>query len=211
MFSGIIESVGTVVQMAIAQGCKQFTISTALNLDDVMIGESISINGACLTVTSFTTHTFDVLAVPETLRLTNLNKIDLGSSVNLERAMKASSRIGGHYVQGHIDCMGQILKIEQDGSQARLVKISLPQELSKYVVTKGYISLDGMSITVVDTGPEYFTVTFIPHTQSVTITKHYDEGHWINIEVDIMGKYIEKLLGVHTHANTHRTSQRSAA
>jgi riboflavin synthase len=118
----------------------------------------------------------------------------------LERALTLNTRIGGHYVQGHIDTTGKILDIQQDDGEALRVKIGIPERIEKYIIPKGYITLNGMSITVIDITDKWFTVTFIPHTQLVTTTKYYGIGNMINIEVDIMGKYIEKLLGVNTHA-----------
>lgn len=202
MFSGIVETIGIITRIVLENGCKQFTIAPTMVFADLTVGASVSINGICLTITAFTTDTFCVTAVPETLRLTNLNQLQVNDIVNLERSITLTSRIGGHYVQGHVDGVGQILALKQDNSDAWLVKISIPHALTKYIVAKGYITLDGMSITVIDVTSEWFTVTFIPHTQAATITKHYKEGCWINIEVDIMGKYIEKLLEAHTHANT---------
>jgi riboflavin synthase len=201
MFSGMVETIGIITDLIHQNGCKHFTITPTQRFDDLTVGDSIAVNGACLTVTQFTPHSFNVTAVPETLRITNLDKLYMQNPVNLERSLKASSRIDGHNVQGHVEAMGQILAITPDHSDAWLVKISLPHQLAKYVVPKGYITLDGMSITVIEATPEWFTVTFIPHTQAVTITKHYTPGAWINIEVDILGKYIEKLLGAYTHAN----------
>lgn len=202
MFSGIVETIGAIVRAETLQGCKYFTITPKQRFDDLTIGESISVNGTCLTVTSFTSETFDVTAVPETLRLTNLGHLKQNDYVNLERSLRFNSRIGGHYLQGHVDAIGQILQIEKDNSDALLVKISIPEKLAKYVINKGYIGIDGMSITVIQAEPEWFTVTFIPHTQDVTITKQYNIGSCVNIEVDMMGKYIEKLLGAYQYANT---------
>lgn len=201
MFSGIVETTGTITAILIEQGCKKFRITPAIIFDDLTIGDSIAINGVCLTVTHFDKDFFDITAVPETLRLTNLNQLHVGDSVNLERSLQMGSRIGGHHVQGHVDGMGTILDIRHDNSDALLVKIGIPEKFSRYIVSKGYITLDGMSITVIDTHPEWFTVTFIPHTQQVTIVRHYHVGQTINIEIDIMGKYIEKLLGAYTHAS----------
>lgn len=203
MFNGIIETIGTLSFIEIKQGCKNFTISAQLGFSDLVIGESIAVNGACLTVTAFTHHEFTVTLVPETRRLTNLDQLNIGNKINLERSLKSDGRISGHYVQGHVDGMGKILELKNDDSDALLVKISIPPTLEDTIVTKGYIALDGMSITVIEATPSYFTVTFIPHTQQVTIIKQYHEGYDINIEVDIMGKYIKKLLGVYAHAIPH--------
>lgn len=194
MFTGIIESIGKLVRIQSAFDCLHFTFNTEMDLSDVLIGESIAINGVCLTVTDIAPATFKVTVVPQTLRVTNLGSLQLGSLVNLERALKTSSRLGGHYVQGHIDEVGQILILEADGGAALHVKIGISPTLAKYIVNRGYIALDGMSITVIETGADWFTVTFIPHTQSVTIVNHYRAGTKLNIEVDILSKYAEKIL-----------------
>jgi riboflavin synthase len=203
MFSGIVETIGLIIHIGFSDGCKHFCISPIMKFTDLTIGDSISVNGVCLTVTSFTDSHFNVSAVPETLRLTNLSKLHLNDTVDLERSLSIGSRLGGHFVQGHVDGIGQIIEIENDHSQALLVKISITENLSRYIVDKGYITLDGMSITIIKSTPHWFTVTFIPHTQAVTITQHYAVGTWINLEVDIVGKYIEKLLGAYKHANTN--------
>jgi riboflavin synthase len=201
MFNGIVTMTGKITHIEIKEGCHYFIISPKDSFDEIVIGESIAVNGVCLTVTDFTNHSFYVTVVPETLRLTNLGQLVIHDTVNLERPLTLNSRIGGHYVQGHVDGVGRILEIKNDDSDALLVKISLPETVSKYVVAKGFITLDGMSITVIESAPDWFTVTFIPHTQQVTIVHHYRKGTAINIEVDMMGKYIEKLLGAHIHAN----------
>jgi riboflavin synthase len=122
-----------------------------------------------------------------------------GGSVNLERAMKANARVGGHYVQGHVDGVGEILEITHDNSDALIVKIGMPHSFAKYMVNKGYISIDGMSITIINATPDWFTVTFIPHTQAVTVVKHYVIGTKVNLEVDMTAKHLEKLLGAYAH------------
>lgn len=203
MFSGIVETIGYITHISVEDGCKHFIIKPAKPYSDLALGESIAVNGVCLTVTQFDADSFHVTAVPETLALTNLHFLTTDSMVNLERSITLNTRLGGHYVQGHIDAMGKITDIQHVDKRVLLVKISMPTTLSKYIVNKGYITLDGMSITVIDSAPTWFTVTFIPHTQDVTIIKQYKVDSAINIEVDIMGKYIEKLLGAHTYANTH--------
>lgn len=204
MFSGIVETIGTILQIIKEDGCNTFVIKPHLPWQETyVIGESIAVNGVCLTVTAFNAESFTVTAVPETLRLTNLNVLTINSVVNLEKSLRANSRNGGHHVQGHIETVGKIIAIEADNSNAWLVKISVPATLTKYIVKKGYITLDGMSITVIDVDADTFTVTLIPHTQAVTITHQYQVGCLINIEVDILGKYIEKLLGGANHASIH--------
>jgi len=199
MFSGIVETVGHIEKIEHEAGCMKMIIATQNVFDDLAIGDSVAVNGVCLTVTDFTKTTFNVTAVPETLRLTNLGELILGSEVNLERAVKASSRIGGHNIQGHVDGTGKIIDLHTDGGEsALLLKISATEEVTKYIVAKGYVALDGMSITVIEVQPEWFSITVIPHTQEVTIAKNYSVGKSINIEVDILGKYIEKFVKLYS-------------
>jgi riboflavin synthase len=200
MFSGIVEALGVISAIHLLDGCKHFTITPETPYDDLVIGESVAVNGICLTVTDFTDQHFNVTVVPETLRLTNLNDLKVNDAVNLERSLKLGDRMGGHYVQGHVDGVGEILEMTADNSAALLVKISLPEQLANYIVNKGYITLDGMSITIIEAAQHWFTVTFIPHTQAVTITNKYFVGKKINIEVDIFGKYIEKIARGTLHA-----------
>lgn len=195
MFGGIVEAVGEVKAESFENGCKQLSIMPGMNFDDLSLGDSVSVNGVCLTVTRLQGNCFDCSAVPETLALTNLGQLTVGSLVNLERALKVNSRIGGHYVQGHVDGLGEIADIQAAGA-ASLVTIKVAPALAKYIVKKGYVTLDGMSITVIQVEVDQFSVTFIPHTQAATIVKNYRLGTLLNVEVDILGKYAEKLLGV---------------
>jgi riboflavin synthase len=194
MFTGIVETVGTIDHIDTSGDCLHLTISPLIVFDDLHIGDSVAINGVCLTVTHFSSANFQVTVVPETLRLTNLSKLSVGSKINLERSMQANARLGGHYVQGHVDGIGEIIDILADGEKAWIAKIGIEPALEKYVIKKGYIGIDGMSITVMDTTPTWFTVTLIPHTQDVTIVKQYAIGAKVNIEVDMLGKYVEKIL-----------------
>lgn len=194
MFSGIVSAIGVIQHILTKKDSIDFVIHVPETFADLIIGESVAVNGVCLTVTHFSESCIYVTAVPETLRLTNLCELTENSIVNLERSITINTRLGGHYVQGHVDAVGEILDIKSDGSAAIVVKISMSESLGKYVVRKGYITLDGMSITVIDAAPNYFTVTFIPHTQQVTIVNQYRIGSKINLEVDIFGKYIEKLI-----------------
>ena len=195
MFSGIVETIGIIKQVQGGVGSVQLLIEPVMPFDDLKIGDSVAVNGTCLTVTEFTDKSFSVTVVPQTLRLTSLGDLIEDGRVNLERSLRYNARIGGHMVQGHIDGIGSIIDIKEDGRDAIIVRILLPVDLAKYVLNKGYIALDGMSITVIEAGSSYLTVTFIPHTQEVTIVNDYKIGTKINIEVDILGKYIEKLLG----------------
>lgn len=194
MFSGIVETQGLVQAVTHHTDHSVFEIVPSVKFDDVIVGDSVAVNGVCLTVTNMTDEKFYVTAVPETLRLTNLGEIAVDEYVNLERSMKLNSRIGGHYVQGHVDGVGEIVEITPAGSQALMTKIAIPPMLEKYLVNKGYVTLDGMSITVIQAEPAAITVTFIPHTQAISRVQGYKKGTKINIEVDILGKYIEKLM-----------------
>ena len=152
MFNGIVEATGYIENVQADEGCKHFIIRSTTLFSDIHINDSIAVNGVCLTVTHIEGFIFHVTAVPETLRLTNLDVLTIGSSVNLERAMQYHARVSGHYSQGHVDGMGKILAIQQEGA-ALIVKIGLSTSLTKYIVNKGYITLDGMSITVIQTMP----------------------------------------------------------
>jgi len=196
MFTGITECIGTIISKSKKNGCQSFCIESDLLFDDLKIGDSIAVNGVCLTVTSFANKQFNIDAVPETLRLTNLGQLESGSIVNLERSLTISTRMGGHFVQGHIDTTTTIKNIESDNGEALMYELACPAELQRYIVKKGYICIDGMSLTVVECHQDSFKVTLIPHTQSVTIAKQYQTGHLVNLEVDLMAKQIEKLIGV---------------
>lgn len=201
MFTGIVETIGIIKHIFIQDDCVDLLIEPQLAFSDLTLGESIAVNGVCLTVTDFSKEAFHVTAVPQTLRVTNLGLLQIGHRVNLERSLTLNSRVGGHLVQGHVDTLGEIIDIQSDGDAALIVKINIPKGFAKYIVNKGYITLDGMSITVIQANDHDFTVTFIPHTQNVTIIRQYQVGTKINIEVDMLGKYIEKLMGANTICN----------
>jgi len=200
MFGGIVETLGKVTSLSYTDGCLHLTIAPDIDFNDVKAGDSIAVNGVCLTVENFNKNLFSFTAVPETLRLTTLGELTENTRVNLERALSGSARVGGHHVQGHIDGKSQILEIRRDNSDALIVKLSITTALSKYIAAKGFIAIDGMSITVIDIGADWFTVTLIPHTQAVTIANTYKTGSHVNIEVDMMAKYIEKMIGAHHDA-----------
>ena len=188
MFTGIVEELGTVG--SIRSGV--LMVDASLILGDLDVKDSICVNGACLTVTELTGTGFQVDVVPETLRRTNLGELISGSKVNLERSLQMGGRLGGHIVQGHVDCTGEISSITGDGD-AYLYSFAIPSELSKYIVQKGFICVDGISLTVVDCADDEFTVTLIPYTLEHTVLGTKSEGNKVNLEADIMGKYIEKL------------------
>lgn len=189
MFTGIVEEVGQV--KAVGNGTLQ--IQATKVLEDVKLGDSIAVNGICLTVTGFNSHSFQADVMPETIKRTSLGELKLGSPVNLERALTLSSRLGGHIVSGHIDGTGRIVSLKED-KNAILMKIQADGAILRYIVEKGSVALDGISLTVVQVGSRDFTVSLIPHTRQVTNLSVKGEGSLINIENDVVGKYVAKLL-----------------
>ncbi len=190
MFTGIVEEIGIIKTIVAVLLGKRFFIEAKTVLSDVRVGDSIAVNGACLTVTEFTDTGFWVEAVAETLRLTNLGFLQEGSKVNLERSLTLQKRLGGHFLQGHVDATGTISAITPEGN-ALLITVTFPQALRKYMIKKGYIGFDGMSLTLIDVRESEFTLTLIPHTQEVTIAQDYHIGQVINLEVDMLAKYME--------------------
>ena len=189
MFTGIVEELGTIK----AIGSNRLSITANKVLDDLKVSDSISVNGACLTITNLEESSFDVQIVPETLRRTNLGLLEAGDQVNLERSLAINSRFGGHIVQGHVDTTGSVESIKADGD-GLLVKYHLPPSIARYVVEKGFIAVDGASLTIVNCDNESFTVTLVPFTQTNTILGTHKAGDQVNLEVDVISKYIESLL-----------------
>lgn len=196
MFSGIIETLGLIKNIIELSGQLKIFIEPIIFFDDLKIGDSLSVNGVCLTVTNIKNKYYEMDVIKETLSRTNLDLLSIGDPVNLERSVTINTRIGGHMVQGHVDCRGIIKNLKSDGA-ALIAEIKLSQNYSKYIIDKGFIAIDGMSITIIKTYQNYFTVAFIPHTKESTITKYYKAGSALNIEVDCFAKYIEKLSGVY--------------
>lgn len=194
MFTGIIEEDGII--KAVKHGAKssRLTIGAQRVLEDIKAGDSISTNGVCLTVTDFGPGYFMVDVMPETLRKTNFHLLNPGSPVNLERAVRLTDRLGGHLVNGHIDGTGRITR-RWDEDNAVWFRISAERTIMKYIVEKGSVALDGTSLTVVQADTGSFEVSLIPHTRRVTTLRHKKTGDLLNIECDIIAKYIEKLHG----------------
>ena len=188
MFTGIVEEVGTVAEVSPGH----LTVGAATVLDDLKVSDSICVNGTCLTVTEIDAEQFSVDVVPETLRRTNLGRLSPRDPVNLERSMRADGRFGGHIVQGHVDGTGTVEKIATDGD-ATLVSFTAPPEIMRYVVEKGFVAVDGTSLTVVNCDNRTFTVTIIPYTRENTVFGARDVGDVVNLETDIMAKYVERL------------------
>lgn len=193
MFTGIIEEVGTVRRLTTAPHRCELELAASRVLEGTQIGDSIEVNGVCLTVIRIGGDSFTADVMPETLRCSNLGQLKTGSAVNLERAMAANGRFGGHLVAGHIDGTGMIRAIQPEGN-AKLVTISAAPQLLRYVVEKGSIAIDGISLTVVQVTRSDFTVSLIPHTGEETTLLRHRPGEMVNLETDIIGKYVEKLM-----------------
>ena len=190
MFTGIIEEVGTFGGLSGGT----ITIGAKLVQSDAHIGDSIAVNGICLTVTQFDARSFRAAVMPETVRRTSLAGLTHGAPLNLERALLPTTRLGGHFVSGHIDGVGEITEMREEGN-AILMTVAAGDEILRGIVEKGSVALDGISLTVARVGTTDFTVSLIPHTRTVTNLGAKRVGSPLNIETDILGKYALKLLG----------------
>ena len=190
MFTGIVEEVG---EIGDAQG-GSLTVKASAVLQGVRLGDSIAVNGVCLTVVQFDTASFSVNVVAETLRRTNLERARAGDQVNLERAMPADGRFGGHMVQGHIEGTAEVVALVPDGPEDLMVRYRAPRELARYIVRKGFIAVDGASLTVVDCNDGEFSVALVPYTRQHTNLAGHNPGDRVNIETDELARYVERLL-----------------
>ncbi|WDL95581.1 riboflavin synthase [Alicyclobacillus sp. ALC3] len=197
MFTGLIEEVATLRRIETRREGARLEITAARVLEDVALGDSICVNGVCLTVTAFTKESFHVDAVPETMRRTNLGKLRTGDRVNLERALAAGARFGGHIVSGHVDGTGRLQQRDSEGN-AVVLTIQAPRALMRYIAEKGSICVDGVSLTVMDVTLEAFRVSVIPHTGIATTLLRSPVGATLNLECDVIAKYVERLLGIST-------------
>ena len=193
MFTGIVEEIGTLKAIQKGAHSAALTIRADKILADIHIGDSIAVNGICLTATAFTPGSFTADVMHETLNRTALSALKPGSHVNLERAMAANGRFGGHIVAGHVDGVGRITHIQRDDT-AIWYTIQAGESILRYVVEKGSITIDGISLTVARVGTDSFAISAIPHTVAVTVLSERRVGDSVNLETDIIGKYVEKLL-----------------
>ena len=193
MFTGLIEEVGRVRASRAANQGRQLQIVAPRIGKSVRAGDSVAVNGCCLTVSARARDQLKFDLLEETLQRTNLKILRRGSSVNLERALRAGDRLGGHFVQGHIDCASQIISFQKKADDHRL-EIQLPARFAHYVVEKGSIAVDGISLTIADVLPESLVVWIIPHTKRHTNLDHAKAGNLVNIEFDILAKYVERML-----------------
>jgi riboflavin synthase len=189
VFTGIVEEIGTVRETRPGT----LAVEAKLVLSDLRLGDSVSIDGICLTVIQRTNTSFSVNVQPETLRRTTAGQLAVGQRVNLERAVQPQGRLGGHIVQGHIDDTGRISELRPDGD-GLVVRVEAPRSLMRYIVTKGFIAVNGVSLTVVDVGESWFTVALVAYTRANIALLDRGVGTPVNLEVDVLAKYVERLL-----------------
>lgn len=194
MFTGIIEEMGLVRGLRRNGDAARLVLSAAKVLDGTLLGDSISVNGVCLTVVDMSADGFSADVAAETLRVTNLSELAVGDRVNLERALKLSARIGGHLVSGHVDGVGRIREKREEGNGWRIT-FDAPQDVLRYVIKKGSIAVDGISLTVADLDHKGFSVAMIPHTAKLTTLGFKSVRDTVNLEADLIGKYVERLIG----------------
>ena len=193
MFTGIIEEIGIIQEIIKGEKSSVISIKASKILEETILGDSICVNGVCLTVTKMTKDTFEADVMAETLRKSNIGKLSIGSKVNLERALKLEGRFGGHIVSGHIDGVGEIISLIKEDN-ATWVTVKTSKDILKYIVMKGSIAIDGISLTVAYIDYEVFKVSIIPHTGGETTLLHKKNGETVNLECDVIGKYIEKFM-----------------
>ncbi len=194
MFTGIVEELGTIAAVTPHATGARLRISAAAVLQDIHIGDSISHNGCCLTVVEVLPDGYTVDAVEETLRVTALGALKMGDRVNLERSVRLADRLGGHLVQGHVDGVGTLADRQTQADGSLVLRFEAPQEVLRYVVYKGSIAVDGVSLTVAGVDATSFSVAIIPHTQSVTTLGFRRVGEQVNLETDVIARYVERLL-----------------
>ncbi len=193
MFTGLIEEIGAVAAITRNGPGARLTIRCQTVLEGIALGDSVAVNGACLTATEITDSSFAVDCVAETLSRTAIGTLEVGTPVNLERAMRLGDRLGGHLVQGHIDGTGEVVALTPEGDSLR-VRVRLPEDLCKYVVEKGSVAIDGISLTIAERHDDGLTVALIPHTMAHTTLGPASQGRMVNLEVDLVAKYVAQLV-----------------
>lgn len=204
MFTGIIEEIGTVQSVKRSQSSLTLEIAGSVIFDDLKIGDSVAVNGVCLTATTIGSGRFTADVMPESVKMTTLLQVSTGSKVNLERAMAANGRFGGHVVAGHVDGQGTIIGKDHVGNSI-VFRITTDSDILHYVIYKGSITVDGASLTVSKVGPSWFEISIIPHTIGNTILQYASIGTIVNLETDVFGRYIEHFMK-ETHLESTNTS-----
>lgn len=195
MFTGLVETTGEVSALELGAGAARLTLRAPGIAPEVALGDSVAVNGCCLTAVTQSAETISFDLLQETLDRTSLGRAKPGTLVNLERALAANARLGGHFMQGHVDCASEILDFSPHGQDHRL-EVALPREFAGYVVSKGSIAIDGISLTVAEVRESSFVVWLIPHTVAVTHLHTRKTGDRVNLEFDLLAKYVERLLAV---------------
>ncbi|MBE0429489.1 MAG: riboflavin synthase [Thermoleophilia bacterium] len=193
MFTGIVEELGRLAELKMGADSGVITIEAGEVLKGTQLGDSIAVNGVCLTARSFGDGTFSADVMPETIRKSNLGNLKRGDVVNLERALTLSARLGGHLMLGHVDATGKVLSIRPEGN-AMLYTFSAPGEIRRYLLPQGSVGIDGISLTIARLESDNFSVSLIPHTVKVTTLGHNPVGYEVNLEADVLGKYVEKII-----------------
>lgn len=205
MFTGLVEELGKIKSIAKGTKSARLTIEGQVVLQDVKLGDSIAVNGTCLTVVEYTQRSFTADVMPETVRSTVLAELKPGDVVNLERTLRLGDRLGGHIVSGHVDGVG-VIRSKERSDNAIVVTIEAPPQVMRYIIAKGSIAIDGTSLTIVDYGADWFSVSLIPHTASLTTVGLKESGSKVNLEADVLGKYVAKLLGLPSGDEKKQTS-----
>lgn len=208
MFTGIVQEMGEIRARTVREEGASFTIYAPATLPRLTVGESVAVNGVCLTAVTLDPEngTFTVQAVPQTLRLTTLGELQEGDRVNLEPPLRAGDPMGGHWVMGHIDDVAEVAAVREDGTST-VISIRPPAPLMRYIVEKGSIAVEGVSLTVAGVEDDRFHIALIPHTLQVTTLGGLAVGSRVNVEVDVLGKYVEKLMAPHLEQMRQRTDE----
>ena len=199
MFTGLVEELGKIKSITKGTKSARLTIEGQVVLQDVKLGDSIAVNGTCLTVVEYTQRSFTADVMPETVRSTVLAELKPGDLVNLERTLRLGDRLGGHIVSGHVDGVG-LIRSKERSDNAIVVTIEAPPQVMRYIIAKGSIAIDGTSLTIVDYGTDWFSVSLIPPTAALTTVGLKEPGSKVNLEADVLGKYVAKLLGLQSDA-----------
>lgn len=201
MFTGLVLGMGRIESADNMGGETRFGIRALFDLDNIVLGESIAVNGVCLTVETFGERWFTAYASAESMRVTTLGELKTGGTCNLERAMAVGDRLGGHIVSGHVDCVARVAEVKPAG-ESKIYRLTFPESQGRYVIKKGSVALDGISLTVNDCARDWLEVNIIPETQKATTISGWAPGRTVNMETDVIGKYVERMIAPWTGQET---------